>query len=154
MHLVRAAWSFCNSASGTKCRDQWGWYINKKIYETIFSFFMEQFNSLFFLKSIVLSCSGAPRFNSSFPMFMHTRQQSLADQGFLYRWQVSSGTDIPIRFDREPEEFKFQFKILVQSVWTGIRPVRSVYWSGSIGYQLLNQKKRISGEFDVFSNLN
>jgi hypothetical protein len=44
-----------------------------------------------------------------------------------------------------PEEFKFQFKILVQSVWTGIRPVQSVYWSGSIGYQLLNQKTE-SGE--------
>jgi hypothetical protein len=67
---------------------------------------------------------------------------------------ASSGTGIPVRFDRKPEEFKSQFKILVQSVQIGIPtgttgiPVR-FDWKPVVE----PKKNRISGEFDVFSNL-
>jgi hypothetical protein len=59
---------------------------------------------------------------------------------------TSFGIGIPVRFDREPEKFKFQFKILVQSVQIGI-PVRFDR------EPTVEQKNRIGGEFDVFSNL-
>jgi hypothetical protein len=65
---------------------------------------------------------------------------AFSQPGFLYGY-CEANRRVPVWFDREPEEFKFQFK------------------SSSIGPSGLTRnrslrKNRISGEFDVFTNLN
>jgi hypothetical protein len=60
---------------------------------------------------------------------------------------ATSGTGIPVRFGREPEEFKFQFKnpsSICLDRYTGPAQTVTGRW----------EKNRISGEFDVFRNSN
>jgi hypothetical protein len=68
---------------------------------------------------------------------------------------AGSDTGLPVRFGRKPDKFEFQTKFLSASGsnrytdrfhrYTG--PVRPVPGRS-------NKKNRITGEFDVFSNLN
>jgi hypothetical protein len=74
-------------------------------------------------------------------LFFPDRSGRTAAILFWYTGPVQPGTT------QNRMNSNFKSKSVVQSVWSGVP-------TGSTGPRLFKQKNRISGEFDVFSNLN